>query len=181
MTAAENSYVGLAAQSGKGTPNTTDADFRYFMFNEGSMSPNNVYLPADDGVGGGALLSTVAKVGVTSAGAFASIPRPTIVGDFLLGALGAVADPAADGAGWKHVFTLGADQFAAPYWTIRENVGGMWGEQFQDVRLSALMLNWRAADYIRSQMVFTGGLPTPDVDPALWGEAALVDLSSFRN
>jgi len=175
MTAAENSYVGLAPQSAKGVPNTTDGDFRYFMFNEGSMSPNNVYLPADDGVGGGALLSTVAKVGVTSAGAFASIPRPAVVGDFLLGALGNVADPVADGTGWKHVFTLGADQFAAPYWTLRENVGDLWGEQFQDIRLSAFMLNWRAADYIRSQQVFTGGLPTPDQTTTTWGEAAAVD------
>lgn len=90
MTAAEGSFLGLAKQTGFETPNVTDADFKYLLFSEGAIGPNNISLPLDPEVGGGALLRSVVKVGVNSAGAMRLIPRPETMGMFLYGATGAV-------------------------------------------------------------------------------------------
>jgi hypothetical protein len=177
MTAAEKSYMGLAKQTAYGTPNVTDASFSYFLFSEGSLAPNNVVLPTDQEVGGGALLNDVQKVGVSAAGAFTFIPRATSLGHFLMGVLGADTSTLHAGGtlAYDHVMKLPADQFSAPYYTFRSNPGGMWGEQFQDVRIAALALNWRAADYLRAQVALQGGLPTPNVSTAAWSPSAKVD------
>lgn len=177
MTASESSFVGFAKQTAKGSPNSTDGDFSYFLFNEGTIGPQNNNLPLDQEVGGGAMLRGVAKVGVTSVGAFSFIPRPTIVGKFLLGALGTVAAPAQQGstAAYLHAFDLGSDQFAAPYWTVRSTPGSLWGETFEDVRVANLAFTWRAADYLRGQVAFLGGEPTPNVSTGTWGPLAKVD------
>src|SRR5512134_3271477 len=108
MTASENSFVGLAKQTAKGTPNVTDNAFDYFLFCEGGIGPQNVVIPLDQEVGGGALLRGMAKVGVTASGAFNMIPRPNTLGNFLYGAFGTVAAPAQKAAttAYEHVFTL---------------------------------------------------------------------------
>lgn len=177
MTASERSFVGLAKQTAKGTPNTTDSDFQYMLFTDGSVGPNNIFLPLDQEVGGGAMLRDVKKVGVSSGGGFTIIPRPTILGHFLLGALGEAAAPAQQGASaaYAHAFSLPSDQFAAPYFTVRSSPGGMWGEQFQDCRIAALGFNWRSPDFIRGSVAFLGGLPTPNISTASWNAAAYVD------
>ena len=178
MAASEKTYVGLAKQSAKGTPNSTDGEFKYFLFAEGALAPNNLFIPSDDEVGGGALTNDVDKVGVFSAGAFQLTPRPEVLGHFLMGALGNVADPAlASGAAaaYEHVFTLGSDQFQAPYYTFRTTPGGLWGEEFEDVRIAALALNWKAADRVRGTLALQGLQPTPNVDTATWSADAAVD------
>ena len=176
MTASEASFVGLAKQTAKGTPNTTDASFKYFLFNEGTAGPQNSVIPLDQEVGGGAMLRGMAKVGVVSAGAFTIIPRPEILGHFLLGALGAVETPVVKGTtGYLHEFHLGADQFSAPYFTVRNSPGSLWGETYQDCRIAGLSLAWRAADYLRGQVSFLGGLPTPNVSTATWSALTYVD------
>ena len=175
MTASERSYVGLAKQTAKGTPNTTDASFVYFLFSEGSVGPQNLVIPLDQEVGGGAMLRSVIKAGVSSMGAFTIIPRPHSLGHFLLGALGEAATPTGGPPDYTHVFSMPADQFSAPYWTIRSAPGNIWGETFQDCRIASLNLSWRAADYLRGAVTFVGGLPTPNVSMASWSCATYVD------
>lgn len=175
MTASEKSFVGLAKQTAKGTPNTTDSAFNYFLFVDGSSGPSNVVLPLDQEVGGGAMLRSLAKVGVTSGGAYTIIPRPTTLGNFLHGALGTSASPVdnLDGS-YDHVFDLGADQFAAPYYTLRSAPGNIWGEQFPDARVAGLTLTWRAADYLRGSVALLGGEPTK-VSTASWSALTYLD------
>jgi hypothetical protein len=178
MTASENSYLGIAKQSAKGTVNTTDADFKYFLFREGSVAPNNMVIPLDMEVGGGALPRGLVKVGVTSAGMLDVIPRPDTLGIMLRGALGTSAVPVA-GAGddsdvYDHVFTLGSNQFVQPYYTLRSSPGGMWGEQFQDVKVASLILNMRAARFVEAAYGFVGGKPTP-VATTLWAPSTKID------
>jgi len=167
MTASEKSFLGLAKQTAKGTPNTTDAQFQYIMFSEGALGPNNVFLPLDQEIGGGALLRNIIKAGVSSGGAVTFIPRPNSLGKFLIGTLGKCAAPVShlpnppNDACFTHVFTLdSADQFLAPYWTVRSAPGNLLGEQLQDMRIAALGLTWKAADYVRGTLAFMGGLPT---------------------
>jgi len=263
MPSAEKSALGIAKQVGKGVPNTNDADFTYLLFINGGVAPNNVVIPLDPEVGGGALSRDVKKVGVTSGGAMEFIPRPASLGKLLLGAFGTVendlvykgalvagdvlasggyifdpavpsavtivADKAATGnvvfegtdasdaaasdtialngttpvtgvtvfktitkitlpavsgatitikanptGAHTHVFQLGPDQFAAPYFTLRSSPADMWGEQYQDCRVSALALAFKGADFVRGSVGFAGGLPTP-VSKDTWNVAPKVD------
>src|SRR5512143_1570708 len=113
MTASESSVVGLAKQTAKGTPNVTDADFTYFLFTAGAGGPQNLTIPLDQEVGGGALLRNMVKVGVTSGGQYQMIPRVDSIGHFLAAALGdATVVPTATDY-YTHTFKLGADQFSA--------------------------------------------------------------------
>ena len=100
------------------------------------------------------------------------------------------AAPATVGTnGRMHAFTLPTDQFDAPFYTVRSAPGGLWGEQFQDMRVASVALTWKAADRLRGQVGFMGGLPVPMADtPAEilgvgagnWDANALVDrLPSF--
>lgn len=172
MASSENTSVGLAKQVDKATINSTDNAFKYFMFNQGGMAPNNQYIPADDGIGAGSLTPDVDKGGVFSAGAFQFVPRPTILGDFLTGVLGAAAEPVEGFGGAvtakKHVIGFAADEFSVPYYTFRASPGGLWGETFKACRIASLALNWRAADRVRAQMAVIGGTPTPSVNTATW-------------
>ena len=174
MTAAEKSYVGLAKQSAKGTPNTTDADFNYFLFTEGGIGPDNQVLPLDPEVGGGAMARSVVKTGVLTSGVFSLIPRPTTLGWFLYGLLG---NDAITGSGpsYTHALTHETDEFSAPYFSVRSAPGDLWGETFQDVRVQALTLSWRAADFLRGQVAMMGGLPTPNVTKASWAPSTYLD------
>ena len=88
MTSANASLFGIAKQVAKGTPNVTDNDFTYLLFNQGGVSPNNVVVPLDEEVGGGAMLRDMKKMGVYSGGGVEMIPRPKSLGHLLLGAAG---------------------------------------------------------------------------------------------
>lgn len=176
MTASEASVVGIAKQTAKGTPNVTDADFKYFLFNPGAGSPQNLFLPLDIEVGGGALLRSVIKAGVMSGGTYALIPRPTVLGHFLMGALGQdTVGGANPGGSYTHSFKLPTNQFSAPYYTLRSSPGGMWGEYYQDCRLGALAWTWRAADFCRGSVTYVGGKPTPNVNMGTWAPATYLD------
>jgi hypothetical protein len=176
MTAAEGSFLGIAKQTALGTPNVTDNAFKYLLFNQGAVAPQNLAIPLDTEVGGGALLRNVTKVGVTSGGALEFIPRPEMLGTLLLGAFGNVSSAlkSPSTTAYEHTFTLPTDQFAAPYFTIRSAPGNLWGEQLQDVRVSALGLEWRGAQFVRGTVGFQGGLPTK-VATTTWSAASAVD------
>lgn len=176
MTASEGSFIGLAKQTAKGTPNTTDNAFTYFLFTQGNAGPNNLVIPLDQEVGGGALLRNMVKVGVNSGGQYQIIPRVDSIGHFLAGALGDAAVVGAS-APYTHTFKLAADQFAAPYYTIRSAPGNLWGEQFQDSRVAGLSLNWRAPDFVRGGLALMGGLPKT-VSTATWSPLTYVDKSA---
>ncbi len=161
MSASERSFLGLAKQVSQGTPISLDTAFQYLLFTEGALAPQSINLPMDDEIGGGAMLNGVDRVGVSSSGVLSFIPRPASVGHLLLGALGQSAAPVTVGtSGRRHVFTLPADQFDAPYYTVRTRPGGLWGEQFQDMRVASLALTWKAADRVRGQVGFMGGTPS---------------------
>lgn len=176
MTSAEGSFLGLAKQSAYGTPNTTDASFDYFLFEDGAFGPNNVFLPLPFEIGGGALQRSVIKAGVSSGGAANFIPRPDTLGWLIYGLTGAVtftADTPVVGFN-QHVFELATDQFSAPYYTARYAPGNLWGEQYQDCRVNMLSLNFAGANFLRGSFGVVGGLPAK-VSTAAWGAAALVD------
>lgn len=175
MPAAEKSALGLAKQTGVGTPNVTDADFDYLLFTAGSIGVNNVATPLDQEVGGGAMSRDVVKTGVFSAGKLACIPRPHTLGLAMLGATGSVASVDGVDGSWTHTFKMGTDQFAAPYFTARQDIAGLQGEQFQDLRFASIALNWRGGQFVRGEYGFLGGLPTPISDMAAWNAAAAVD------
>ena len=56
MTAAEKSFIGIAEQVAKGTEMETDASFLYMLFRTGGVAPQNIVIPLDPEVGGGAML-----------------------------------------------------------------------------------------------------------------------------
>jgi len=174
MTAAEKSFIGLAKQTAKGTPNTNDGDFDYILFRSGGVTPQNIVIPLDAEVGGGAMARDMVKVGVTSGGALDIIPRPHTLGHFLLGALGAVSTVDNLDGSYTHTFTLPADQFSAPYFTVRSAPGDLWGEQFQDCRVAGLALAFAGARFVDGAVTFMGGLPSP-ADTVTWNAAATVD------
>ena len=178
MSAAENSFLGIAKQSAKGTVQDTDASFKYFLYREGAVAPNNIVIPLDMEIGVGAMPRGLVKVGVTSSGALSAIPRPDTLGTILRGALGSVSDPVAglgnDTDVYTHTFTLPSDQFVQPYYTLRSSPGGMWGEQFQDVKVNSLVLTMRAARFVEAVYGFMGGLPKPVVTTD-WGASTKID------
>ena len=144
MTASESSLIGLAKQTAKGTPNTTDNAFDYLLFKEGALGVVPSFLPLDQEIGGGALLRNVLKVGVMSGGALAIIPRPKTLGHLFYGVTGAVSSVDGGDGSTAHEFTL-SDQFSAPWYTLRTAPGQLLGEQLADVRVAGLTLAWRAA------------------------------------
>jgi hypothetical protein len=286
MTSAQRSIIGFGKQTAKGTPQVTDGSFNYLLFTRGAAGVQNMTIPLDMEVGGGAMLREVVKTGVTSGGALEFIPRPQSLGLFLMGALGqdtvtggvcqvetatvtgsctgagnatvivtaanllnspvtysvalttgdntatlvatkirtalaldlnlvdeyivggsganialtsklpqandaalnisiangtctgltaaptsvnTTAGSIAGGSAYSHAFTLPTDQFSAPYYTVRYAPGNMWGEQYQDARISMLGLSWRGANFVRGQMAFSGGVPTPNQVTTTWG------------
>lgn len=179
MTASERSIFGLAKQTAKGTPNVTDNLFKYMLFTEGVASPQSIVVPLDQEIGGGAMLRSVIKAGVTSLAQLAFIPRPEAIGHLLMGALGAqeapVQTPPSTGTAYLHEFHLPTDQFSAPYYTIRASPGGLFGEQFQDMRVAALGFNWKAADFVRGSVGMLGGLPKPSISMASWAVDTYLD------
>lgn len=164
MAATERSLLGFAPQTAKGTPNVTDADFKYILFGQGTAGVQNTIVPLDPEIGGGALPRDVVKAGAVAVGQLEFIPRPDTLGFLLKGALGSVVstEQVAVPGLYDHVFSLSPDateQFDAPYWTVRYAPGALWGEQYQDARFNALALNWRAANFVRGAFGFLGGIP----------------------
>jgi hypothetical protein len=174
MTAAENSFIGIAEQTAKGTPNTVDADFTYMLFTRGGFSPAPVVLPLDQEIGGGALSRDVQKMGILSGGRLTFIPRPKSLGFALKGVTGNVSTVDNTDGSYTHTFTLGSDQFIAPYWTGRQDIGGLYGEQIQDMRFSSLALSFRGANFLRGELGMVGGLPAK-VSTATWAALSQVD------
>lgn len=91
MTASEGSFLGVAIQSAAGAEETRDDQFKYLLFREGSVAPNNISIPLGPEVGGGALERSIVKVGVNTGGALDIIPRPETLGMFLYGITGQVS------------------------------------------------------------------------------------------
>ena len=131
MTAADASFLGIAKQTAKGTMVTGDASFDYLLFTGAGMGPNNQLLPLDQEAGGGAMTRSIEKSGYFSGGTLEFIPRPKTLGHFLMGALGSVTATGV-AAPYIYKFKLGADQFDAPYYTLREAPGNLWGESAMD-------------------------------------------------
>ncbi|MBN1452160.1 MAG: hypothetical protein JW963_14175 [Anaerolineales bacterium] len=179
MAASEKSVLGFAKQAAKGAP--ASANFKYLLFSRGTAGVQNMTIPLDQEVGGGAMLRDVVKVGVTGGGALEFIPRPDSLGLLLMGATGQSSAPTAPASdptaavAREHVFTLGPDQFAAPYYTARFAPAKLWGEEVPDCRFTALSLQWRGANFIRGQLGFVGGTPVPVSDASAWGPQSDVD------
>lgn len=176
MTASEGSFLGLAKQTAKGSENSTDAEFKYLLFSEGASGVDNRVIPLDQEVGGGPMLRDIQKVGAMAFGQYTIIPRPTILGDFLMGLLGkdtSVQQALTDA--YKHTFEPATDPFSIPYYTVRSSPGGAWGEKFVDSRIASMALSWRAPDYIRGSVAFMGITPTTQVSMATWAASSKVD------
>ncbi|MEM4235163.1 MAG: hypothetical protein QXU75_08450 [Candidatus Methanomethylicaceae archaeon] len=88
MATAENSLLGFAAQSAIGSEVTTDASFDYLYFTDGAMGVNNINLPLDPEIGGGAMLRNIVRAGVSTAGQITFIPRPKTLAKIASGVLG---------------------------------------------------------------------------------------------
>lgn len=172
MASSEKSVLGFAKQTAKGTAASTG--FKYLLFSRGTAGVQNMSIPLDPEVGGGAMLRDVVKVGVTGGGALEFIPRPDTLGMMLLGATGSV-ETTGTAPLYTHVFSLGADQFAAPYYTARFAPAKMWGETIPDARFNMVGISWRGANLVRGQVGFIGGTPVPVTDASTWGAQADVD------
>lgn len=174
VLSADSSVFGIAQQTGKGTPNTTDADFKYILFTEGVPTPQNITRALDREVGAGALPQGSVKVGVLSGAQMQFIPRPQTLGELLYAQLGSVSTADTDPI-FTHTFTLATDQFAQPYYTLRSGIGNTWGEQYDDNKLASLALRWRGADFVRGAFAFQGGLPQKVTTMAAWAPEDYID------
>jgi hypothetical protein len=160
MASADRSYFGLAKQLAVDTAKVTpgdDADFKYMLFNQGAAGVNNVVVPLDAEAGGGAMLRDVIKAGYSTGGALEFIPRPDTLGTLLMSLFGNDTYTVAGVEPSKHVFTMNADQYDVPYYTARFAPGGMWWEQYTNVRVNALTLDFKAASFLRGSVGFVGG------------------------
>lgn len=162
MTAALKSILGLAKQSAQGAVGTV---FKYLLYNQGSVAPNNVVLPLDIEIGATSpLISSMVKTGVTGAGAVEFIPRPDTLAYLMNGLLGEdnmTAGVAAAVGTYSHALSFNHDDaWDVPYFTAVHAPGGMWADQILDCRISAVGLSWKAANFLRGQVGFSGGLPS---------------------
>ncbi len=174
MTASENSFIGIAKQTAKGTPNVTDTSFDYFLFREASVGPNPVYLPLDPEAGGGAMQRNVIKAGISAGGQASFIPRPKTLGHHFLGVTGAVASVDGTDGSYEHTFTV-SDDFVTPWYTMRHAPGNLVGEQLPDMKYSALSLSWRGARFVEGEMAFQGSGVPENVAMTTWNAKPKVD------
>jgi hypothetical protein len=175
MTASESSLLGIAKQTAKGTPNVTHAAFDYLLFKEAALGAQNQFMPLDMEVGGGAMLRNVVKVGVLSGGGISFIPRPKTLGHFLYGVTGSVATVDNADDSYSHTFQLGADQFSAPWFTMRNNIGNLTAEQYPDMRVAQLALRFRSQRFMEAQVAFQGASAPSTVSSSSWNGLAQVD------
>jgi len=145
VLSADSSVFGVAQQTGKGTPNVTDADFKYILFTEGVPTPQNITRALDREVGAGALPQGSVKVGVLSGAQMQFIPRPQTLGELLYAQLGAVSTED-NTTYFTHTFTLPTDQFSQP-----------------------------GADFMRGAFAFQGGLPQKVASMAAWAPQTYID------
>jgi hypothetical protein len=141
-----------------------------------ALGPNSINLPLDQEIGGGAFLRNVVKAGVTSGGAIRFIPRPESLGDFFMAYFGHQEAPVQIGTGtaYTHSFKFSGGQFYAPYYTVRNSPGGMFGQQMPDMRMAALAFDFRARDFVRASAAFLGGTPS-NVSTATWDATTYLD------
>ena len=164
MTSSLKSILGFAKQAAKGTPG---ASFKYLLYNTASVAPNNVILPLDTEIGGNVpMVRSMVKTGVYGGGGVEFIPRPDTIAMLLTGLLGKDTVSGA-GPSYTHTITFNdADPFDTPYYTTVHAPGGMWADQLEDCRVSALGFTWRAANFLRATMGISGGTPSKIAVPA---------------
>jgi len=75
---------------------------------------------------------------------------------------------------YRHLISLPDDQFTAPYWTIRNAPGDLWGESYLDCRVAGYALTFAGARFVEGAVTFIGGTPLP-VATAAWDALNLVD------
>lgn len=173
MVASEKSFIGFGQQDAKGNPATFDSVFQYLLFRRSTFGVQNISIPLGGEVGGGSVERNVVKVGVTSGGMIEFVPRPDTLGHMFYGVTGDYTTPG-DPPYNTHTFDFAADQFAAPYYTVRQSPGSLWGEQYADCRFNVLALEWRAANFVTGTVGLIGMEPKP-VSTANWGALAKVD------
>ena len=174
MTASENSFIGIAKQTAKGTPNVTDGSFDYMLFREAAIGPTPMFVPLDPEAGGGAMARNVIKAGIATGGKLSFIPRPKTLGHAFLGMTGAVSSVAGAAASFAHTFNI-ADDFVTPWYTLRHAPGNLLGEQLSDMKYSSMTLAWRGGKFVEGELGFQGsGVPVP-VSTAAWAAKAKVD------
>jgi hypothetical protein len=184
-----NSSIGLAVQSGKGTPAVVGgATWILATETGGGPQPRVKQLPQE--MGGGMFARGMVKTGISGGVAWKGIPRPDSLGLVLYGLAGAVASGAqsADHNGYEHGFTVGADPADTPYFTAFRGVSTQFGEQITDARVSGLAMTMRSLNYVEGQFGLdgiepvlvpdiSGWSPAPDTSPAFVaceGEVKLV-------
>jgi hypothetical protein len=169
MTASTKSIVAFAKQTAKGTANTTPQ--RCLLYTQGAAGPNNILVPADLEIGGNTpMVRNIIKAGVSSAGAFEFIPRPCSLGYLLYGIMGkdtATAGTSGEATAISHVLSIDtANPYTVPYYTVTHAPGSLWGDQMNDCHVSAIGLNWKAANFLRGTVAFQGCLPSKVAVPA---------------
>ena len=106
------------------------------------------------------MVRSMVKTGVFGGGGVEFIPRPDTIAMLLTGLLGKDTVSGA-GPSYTHSITFNdADGFDVPYYTVVHAPGGMWADQLEDCRVSALGFTWRAANFLRATMGVSGGNPT---------------------
>jgi len=75
----------------------------------------------------------------------------------------------------KHVFKHGADQFSTPWFTGRQGVGNMWGEQHPDLKVAGLTLSWRGGRFVDGETAFVGAGVPSKVATTTWAPDLYVD------
>jgi hypothetical protein len=94
-----NSHLGLAKQTAKGTPETSTANFTWFLARRigGGPMPRQSPLPYE--IGGGMLVRGQVKLGVNAGAGLQYIPRASSIGHLLLGVAGKVTSGHDDAEG----------------------------------------------------------------------------------
>jgi hypothetical protein len=177
MTAAEKTVIGFATQTAKGSVQSDDSCFKYLLFREGGLSAANMNVPLDPEVGGGSMLRNIIRGGVVAGGALSIIPRPDTLGFFLNALLGKdTVTRDVDNTVYNHAFTHATDQFVTPWMTGRQAPGNMWGEIYPDMKVSSLVLSWRAARFVEGEVTVVGaGAPTKVDTMTTWCPQDAID------
>ncbi len=173
--------MGFGKQTAVATPAALS---KYLLYSQAAAGPNNIVVPTDIEIGGGTpMVRGMIKAGVSGAGAVEFTPRPDTLAFLLTGLLGKDTHTTVSSTE-LHTITYDTDPFATPYYTITHSPGGLWADQTQDCRITALGLSWRAANFLRATMGFQGGqvtkvaaiTGTPDNGPQFITPTAEIEL-----
>lgn len=140
-------------------------------------------LSAGGATGNVEITGTTDEVGVADTEIVALVSNQAALTTKHFSAITEISVPAGSGTvtvGWldgsySHTFTLGSDQFDAPWYTARWAPASMWGEQLADCRFNLVTLNFRSPDFIRGAFAILGREPTPIEDISAWSPLAKVD------